>query len=93
MDSIGKLMKRTSRAILLIKPQFEAGLIGYRRDYIPLGALRDKVLKNCFQYITEHHFQILGCIPSPVPGAKKGNIEEDENFIRLPSTFLNDQTY
>jgi hypothetical protein len=24
---------------------------------------------------------------------KKGNIEEDENFIRLPSTFLNDQTY
>lgn len=76
MDSIKKLMKHTAQAVLLIKPQFEAGLMGYRRDYIPLGPLRDKVLENCFTFITEHHFQILGCIPSPIPGAKKGNIEE-----------------
>lgn len=76
MHSIGMLMKHRSQAVLLIKPQFEAGLMGYRRDYVPLGPLRDKVLENCFASITNHHFQILGCIPSPIPGAKKGNIEE-----------------
>ncbi|MAA79220.1 MAG: TlyA family rRNA (cytidine-2'-O)-methyltransferase [Deltaproteobacteria bacterium] len=76
IDSIGKLMKRASKAVLLIKPQFEAGTMGYRRDYIPLGPLRDKVIDHCGHCILEHNFQILGRIPSPISGAKKGNIEE-----------------
>ena len=76
MESIAHLMKPTSLAILLIKPQFEAGLMGYKRDYIPLGRLRDKVIAHCISCITAYPFTILGRIPSPIPGAKKGNIEE-----------------
>lgn len=76
LNAITTLMKPNSEAILLIKPQFEAGLLGYKRDYIPLGALRDRVLTHCTDLIIQHPFRISGRMPSPIPGAKKGNIEE-----------------
>lgn len=73
---ITRLMKPTAKAVLLIKPQFEAGLMGYRRDYIPLGPLRDKIITHCCARIAEQNCTILAQMPSPLPGAKKGNIEE-----------------
>ena len=76
IEPIIRLMKPTAKAVLLIKPQFEAGLMGYRRDYIPLGPLRDKVIAHCCTRITAQNCTILDQMPSPLPGAKKGNIEE-----------------
>ena len=76
LNAIKRLMKPYSIGVFLIKPQFEAGLLGYKRDYIPLGEMRNKVIAHCIHNIENSGFSILGTIPSPVSGAKKGNIEE-----------------
>jgi len=75
LESIANLMKENARAVFLLKPQFEAGLLGYKRDYIPLGDIRNRVIGHCCVQI-EKHFHIEMRFPSPIPGAKKGNIEE-----------------
>ena len=76
IEAIEHLMKPKGQAVILIKPQFEAGLLGYKRDYIPLGPLRDRVIEHCSELISTRTLRILGRMPSPIPGAKKGNIEE-----------------
>ncbi len=75
LESICALMKENAKAILLIKPQFEAGQLGYKRDYIPQGALRNRVIDHSLAHI-QTHLHISSHFPSPIAGAKKGNIEE-----------------
>ena len=75
LESICAVMKENAKAVLLIKPQFEAGQLGYKRDYIPKGTLRQRVLTHCLTQI-EKHLSISSHFPSPIAGAKKGNIEE-----------------
>jgi 23S rRNA (cytidine1920-2'-O)/16S rRNA (cytidine1409-2'-O)-methyltransferase len=73
-----------SRAVLLIKPQFEAGPGQVSKG----GVVRDPVLRAETINKVLSDLEELGCTnhgtqPSPIPGAKKGNIEELV-FLELP---------
>jgi 23S rRNA (cytidine1920-2'-O)/16S rRNA (cytidine1409-2'-O)-methyltransferase len=76
IDYISRLMKEKSTALLLIKPHFEVGLLGYKRDYIPIGSIHHRVIKHDRSSIEEKTLIVSGQIPSPISSAKKWNVEE-----------------
>ncbi len=69
------LLKDGAKAVILIKPQFEA-----RREQVGEGgivrdpAVREEVVGNCRRYAREAGFAVEGVIPSPITGTK-GNVE------------------
>ncbi len=70
------LGKKDNQALMLIKPQFEAGKSEAARGR---GVIRDakihqRVLYDVLSYAHEHDFSIQGVIRSPIKGPK-GNIE------------------
>jgi 23S rRNA (cytidine1920-2'-O)/16S rRNA (cytidine1409-2'-O)-methyltransferase len=76
LPTIIRLSESDTEAVLLIKPQFEVG-----RDAVGKGGVvRDHATRSqAIDKIKDHAQQtgctVLGVIDSPVPGAKKGNVE------------------
>lgn len=74
-DAAARVLDIGGRAVLLIKPQFEAG-----KKFISKGGIvrdskvRAKVLEETCRYITSLNFEILGLVPSPIKGGD-GNTE------------------
>jgi 23S rRNA (cytidine1920-2'-O)/16S rRNA (cytidine1409-2'-O)-methyltransferase len=69
------LLRPDGNALVLIKPQFEAG----RRQVGKGGVVRDpavhrEVLSRILAWCTAHHLAICGLIPSPIRGPS-GNVE------------------
>ena len=74
-DAARDILQRDGEAVLLIKPQFEAG-----KEHLSKGGIvKDKsvhvdVLKSLCAYFCSIGFEISGLIPSPIKGGN-GNIE------------------
>ncbi len=70
------VLKPGGEALLLVKPQFEVG-----KDKVGKGgvvkddSLRQEALEKVKARARELGFRVLGEMDSPVPGAKKGNVE------------------
>lgn len=75
LPALKKLMKDNAKAVLLIKPQFEAG-----KDKVgKKGVVRDKtvheeVIKNVIGYLNDNGLKLCGLTFSPIKGPE-GNIE------------------
>jgi 23S rRNA (cytidine1920-2'-O)/16S rRNA (cytidine1409-2'-O)-methyltransferase len=76
LPTIARILKPGGEALLLVKPQFEVG-----RDRVGKGGVvkdekdRLRALDKVKQAAQALGFQSLGWMDSPVPGAKKGNVE------------------
>ena len=76
LPGVKGILKEGGEALLLVKPQFEVG-----REKVGKGgvvrdeALRREALEKVKSRAQELGFRVLGEMDSPVPGAKKGNVE------------------
>ncbi len=76
LENCKNLISKNAYAVLLIKPQFEAG-----KDEIEKGGVvkdektRQKIIKEIEDYCTSIGFKSLGVIESPIQGAKSKNTE------------------
>ncbi len=76
LENCKNLISKNAQAVLLIKPQFEAG-----KDEIEKGGVvkdektRKKIINDIEQYVTSIGFKSLGVIESPIQGAKSKNTE------------------
>ncbi len=73
---VKRVLKSGGEALLLVKPQFEVGRKkvgkgGVVRD----EALRREALERVKSRARKLGFEVLGEVDSPLPGAKKGNVE------------------
>jgi len=83
LPTVRQLLKPGGQAVLLVKPQFEAGREGVSKG----GIVRDpEVRAAAIQKVTDEAmacgFQVLGAMDSPLAGAKAGNVE---HFLHLLS--------
>lgn len=66
-----------AEAVLLIKPQFEAGPGGVGKGgRIRSDEVREAAIASVIHACDSAGFRALGTVPSPIAGAKAGNIEE-----------------
>jgi len=77
LPAIQRIVQPKGEAVLLIKPQFEAGREGVGKG----GVVRDPAVRAAaiaqVKVAAEHQgAHWLGTVTSPIAGAKKGNIEE-----------------
>jgi len=76
LPSVQRLAGAGAEAVLLIKPQFEVG-----REHVAKGGVvrdaeaRANAIDRIQREAVELGSDVLGVMDSPVPGAKKGNIE------------------
>ncbi len=76
LENCKNLISKNASAVLLIKPQFEAG-----KDEIEKGGVvkdektRKKIINDIETYATSVGFKSLGVIESPIQGAKSKNTE------------------
>ena len=70
-----RLIKPLGEAILLIKPQFEAGIGQTKKGLIKDSTIRDKAIMKVIESFQQSGLLVIEHMPSPIPGAKKGNIE------------------
>ncbi len=75
LPSMRKLLDDNGNAVVLIKPQFEAGKSNIGKN----GIVKDKkvhiqVVEKCVQYAENADFNVCEIIPSPIKGTS-GNIE------------------
>lgn len=83
LEHIFSLIKERGKAVLLFKPQFEAGKGVVPKDgVIKDEVLREKVLNNFLKWIKEKNYQRPKVLKSPVIG-KDGNTEYLLYFTRV----------
>ncbi|MBR6299219.1 MAG: TlyA family RNA methyltransferase [Candidatus Gastranaerophilales bacterium] len=76
LENCKKLISKNASAVLLIKPQFEAG-----KDEVEKGGVvksektREKIIKDIEQYCNSIGFITQGIMESPIQGAKSKNTE------------------
>ncbi len=64
-------------AVILVKPQFEAGREGVGKGGVVRDpAVRAAAVEGVLRACADRGFAVRGHVPSPVPGARKGNVEE-----------------
>lgn len=76
IEAMLRLAKSKARGVLLIKPQFEVGPEGIRDGLVKNDVLREQAIQTVLKDFEQAGCIILGHIPSPIAGAKKGNVEE-----------------
>jgi len=75
LGHIYSLMNKKSSAILLVKPQFEAGIGAVnKKGVVKNPKIRCKALEKVYNYAKEVGFVCLGHIESPIKGGD-GNVE------------------
>ena len=79
-----RVARSKAQAIVLIKPQFEVGPKGTEKGLVKDPLIRAAAIQTCIDACLSYGCSLLGQIPSPVHGAKKGNIEELLH-LRFPS--------
>ena len=80
-----KLAKPGAIGVLLIKPQFEVGYDAIDDGLVRDPAIRAKAINSVIEDFRRYDCTIIGHIPSPVAGAKKGNVEELV-YLHFPTT-------
>ncbi len=77
LPAIQRIGQPGSEAVLLIKPQFEAGPEGLRRGgVVKDDATRTAAIAEVVDDARQHGFVVHGTVASPIAGARSGNIEE-----------------
>lgn len=77
LPAIRRLSTPGGECVLLIKPQFEAGPGGVSKGGVVRdSAVRDRAIADVVTAAEDAGFLCKGTVPSPLPGAKKGNVEE-----------------
>ena len=76
IDAMLRLAKPKAKGVLLIKPQFEVGPEGIKDGLVKDQKLREQAIQTVLEDFRQSGCTILGHIPSPIAGAKKGNVEE-----------------
>ncbi|MHB8763791.1 MAG: TlyA family RNA methyltransferase [Deferrisomatales bacterium] len=76
LPRVGELLAPGGEVVALVKPQFEVG----RDDVEAGGVVRDpeqrlRAVEEVISAARELGFEAVGTVESPVPGAKKGNVE------------------
>ncbi len=76
LPAVARLLAPDGRAVLLVKPQFEAGreAVG-KGGRVDDAAVRDAAIARVKADAVEAGFVVLGEATSPLPGAKAGNVE------------------
>ena len=75
IPAMKRITKPFAEAVLLIKPQFEAGLGQTSKGLIKNNKIRQKAIENVIHSFTSSGLMVLNQMSSPLAGAKKGNIE------------------
>ncbi len=76
LPRVWDLLVPGGEVVTLVKPQFEVG-----REHVGKGGvvrdpgLREQALRSVLDAARDLGFEVLGTVESPVPGAKKGNVE------------------
>ena len=76
LPRVWELVAPGGEVVALVKPQFEVG-----REHVGKGGvvrdpgLRERALRSVLEAARDLGFQVMGTAESPVPGAKKGNVE------------------
>lgn len=77
LPAILRIGAADAEAVLLIKPQFEAGPGGVGRGgRVKSDEIRDEAVSEVVAACGNAGFRILGTCRSPIAGAKAGNVEE-----------------
>ena len=71
-----KISKPEAMGVLLIKPQFEVGRTGTVGGLVKDPQVRQQAINRVIANFISAGCRIVGHIPSPIAGAKKGNVEE-----------------
>ncbi len=87
LPRVWDLLAPGGEVVALVKPQFEVG-----REHVGKGGvvrdpgLREQALRSVLDAARDLGFEVLGTAESPVPGAKKGNVELLAHLRRPGST-------
>ncbi len=89
LPTVGRILRPGGQAVLLVKPQFEAG----RRDVGSGGVVRDDqarlgAIARVRDAAGRAGFSVLGGVDSTLPGARGGNVE---HFLHLQWPMLSSQ--
>ena len=76
LPAILRIAAPGAQAVLLIKPQFEAGPGQTRNGRLRDPAVRAAAIAEVVAAAEETDARVLGTVASSLPGAKKGNVEE-----------------
>jgi 23S rRNA (cytidine1920-2'-O)/16S rRNA (cytidine1409-2'-O)-methyltransferase len=76
MPAIIRIAAPSAEAVLLIKPQFEVGPGRAKGGIVKDPELREGAILECIASLEALGCRVLDRCPSPLPGAKKGNVEE-----------------
>lgn len=85
LPTVARLLRPGGRAVVLVKPQFEAG-----RDAVASGGVvrdegaRADAIARVANEARAAGFEVLGGLDSPVAGAKSGNVEHFLSLRRAP---------
>jgi 23S rRNA (cytidine1920-2'-O)/16S rRNA (cytidine1409-2'-O)-methyltransferase len=76
LPTVRRLLRPGGRAVVLVKPQFEAGREGVGKGgKVRSDAVRDAAIDGVRTGAAALGFEVLGGIDSPLAGARAGNIE------------------
>lgn len=76
LPKVAELLAGGGDAVVLVKPQFEVGKGEVGKGGVVRDArLRRQALEAVCEFAGASGFDVVGTIESPVPGAKKGNVE------------------
>ena len=76
LSAIFDLVKQDGCIVALVKPQFEVGKSGLKKNgLVKSDELRMNCLENLFDFCEEYSFYIKGIMKSVVEGKKSGNTE------------------
>lgn len=77
LPAVARLAAPGAEAVLLIKPQFEAGPDGLKKGgLVRDDATRSAAIDAVVEDARRQGFQVHGTVASPIAGARSGNIEE-----------------
>ena len=77
LPAIERIARAGTDAVLLIKPQFEAGPAGLKKGGVVRDdATRTAAIEMVIDDARSQGFTVFGTVPSPIAGARSGNVEE-----------------
>jgi 23S rRNA (cytidine1920-2'-O)/16S rRNA (cytidine1409-2'-O)-methyltransferase len=83
LPAVHRLLPSGGDAVLLIKPQFEAGPDGVGRGgRVRDDAVRAQAIAGVVAEAGSQGFDVRGTVPSPLAGLKAGNVEELIHLVR-----------
>lgn len=84
LPAVHRLLRPGGHAVLLVKPQFEAGREGIAKGgVVKDDRVRDRAIAGVRAAAEGGGFQVLGGADSAVPGARAGNVEHFLHLLRM----------